>query len=157
LNRSWLRWFAPDETIQSADLLDLDSLKQLGVRAVLFDLDNTLQRKRLATLQSSAKRFLQGLVGRGFQVGIISNRRFLTSAQRAALSLEGFPARFHAGKPSRKAFDSMLLELGVQPGDAVFVGDRRLTDVWGARRAGLRPILIRKSLSPGLRVEPWEK
>lgn len=45
-------------------------------------------------------------------------------------------------KPHPRIFTAALGELGVEPGDAVFVGDSYRADFQGAARAGIRPFLI---------------
>jgi putative hydrolase of the HAD superfamily len=45
-------------------------------------------------------------------------------------------------KPSREIFDYALDKLGVNAGEAIFVGDSVSCDYEGAKRAGLKPILI---------------
>ena len=47
------------------------------------------------------------------------------------------------GKPSRACFDAALEVLGVEPGDALMVGDDVQADVLGAQAAGLRGVLVR--------------
>lgn len=143
MRASWPRFFRSDETIDSVLELDVERLLRQGVRAVLFDLDHTLDPGRPQSLSPAMLAFLQSLMQRGLRVGIISNRRFLSDEQREALRVEGVPALYHAGKPRRRAFLRMLTNLDVEPASAVFVGNRRFTDVLGARRAGLSPILVR--------------
>jgi putative hydrolase of the HAD superfamily len=45
-------------------------------------------------------------------------------------------------KPDRRIFERALERAGVEPHEAIHVGDMFLEDVLGARRAGLRPLLM---------------
>lgn len=45
-------------------------------------------------------------------------------------------------KPDPRIFQAALGRLGVEPGEALFVGDLYDVDVAGARAAGMRPVLI---------------
>jgi HAD superfamily hydrolase (TIGR01458 family) len=47
------------------------------------------------------------------------------------------------GKPSAAYFEAALGELGAAPADAVMVGDDIESDIGGAKRAGLRAVLVR--------------
>jgi len=59
-------------------------------------------------------------------------------------------------KPDRKPFEVCLLELGVKPSNAIFVGDDLEIDIYGALNVGIRPIwlqhktLERKWASPSI-------
>jgi HAD superfamily hydrolase (TIGR01458 family) len=46
------------------------------------------------------------------------------------------------GKPNRAFFEQALLTIGVQPHEAVMVGDDIENDIGGAQRAGLRGVLV---------------
>jgi putative hydrolase of the HAD superfamily len=52
------------------------------------------------------------------------------------------PAEVGAAKPDRRIFDAALEGLGDPAGRAIYVGDRAIEDVAGARRAGLLPIQV---------------
>jgi len=52
------------------------------------------------------------------------------------------PSEVGAAKPDRRIFDAALEGLGDPSRRAVYVGDRALEDVTGARRAGLLPIQV---------------
>jgi len=77
-------------------------------------------------------------------VGILSNRRRRVASIVAHLKGR-FPIRFRAGKPARRAFRRLLRAMDAQPADAVMIGDRRITDVLGAKRAGLYSVLVGKT------------
>ena len=47
------------------------------------------------------------------------------------------------GKPTAAYFESALAELDASPGDAVMVGDDVEADIGGAKRVGLRGVLVR--------------
>ena len=94
---------------------------------------------------------LQELDARGFKVGLISNsHRCLASFQQhfelhglitAALSSSehGFL------KPHPSIFEAALRLVGVQPEEAVMVGDSLMHDIEGARRVGMHGVLVRRA------------
>jgi HAD superfamily hydrolase (TIGR01458 family) len=47
------------------------------------------------------------------------------------------------GKPTAAYFESALAELDASPGEAVMVGDDVEADIGGAKRVGLRGVLVR--------------
>jgi putative hydrolase of the HAD superfamily len=52
------------------------------------------------------------------------------------------PAETGVAKPDRRIFDAALAGLGNPGGRVVYVGDRAVEDVAGAREAGLFPIPV---------------
>jgi len=105
---------------------------------------------RLNRPASGAAETLRGLADRGLQLAIISNTvlpPWLLDESLDEVDLLGFfPQRFYScdlgcKKPGRRIFAMAVEALGVEPREVMHVGDRRLTDVWGARRAGLTTCL----------------
>jgi putative hydrolase of the HAD superfamily len=94
---------------------------------------------------------LSHVASRGLAMAVVSNTvipPWLLDESLEAVGLLGFfPRRYYScalgvKKPARRMFAPVLHDLGVEPGQVLHVGDRYLTDVWGARRAGLRSCLI---------------
>ena len=50
---------------------------------------------------------------------------------------------FNAHKPSTKNYIRAMKIMGTDRTNTVFVGDQLFTDVWGAKRAGIRNILVK--------------
>ena len=95
---------------------------------------------------------LRALAGLGVALAIVSNTG-LTSPGGYGLFLEAHGVRrlfrvlsFSTGhgvaKPTERIFQATLETLGVQPRDALHVGDDLRTDVAGAHRAGLRTVWV---------------
>jgi len=82
-----------------------------------------------------------GLIrGAGIKAAFVSNN----NAERVEMfnkNLE-FPAYFKAGKPFKKNILRALSDMGVTPSEAILMGDQIFTDVWAARNAGIRAILL---------------
>jgi putative hydrolase of the HAD superfamily len=53
-----------------------------------------------------------------------------------------FSSDVQAGKPNPKIFQTILKGMGVQPEDAIFIGDNIFDDVWGAKQVGMKVIWI---------------
>ena len=97
---------------------------------------------------------LRELAARGIKVGLISNsHRCLASFQRH-FELHGLIAAALSSsehgylKPHPSIFESALKLIGVGAAEAVMVGDSLPHDIEGARRVGMRGILVQRSLDP---------
>jgi len=136
------RALRPCETVESIFDVDYERLRQDGKRTILFDLDKTLRVRWAKDLFPGAERLLEDLREAGFSIGIVTNRkRIRQDPLLRALSARVEVVR-NARKPRRKAFLTLLETLGVQADEAVMIGDRRVTDVLGANRAGIYSILV---------------
>jgi putative hydrolase of the HAD superfamily len=101
------------------------------------------------TLVPGAAETVRALAGR-FPLAIISDTGFASGlAQDVLLERDGllefFPVRIYSmdighAKPRREPFEAAVRALGVDPGEAMHVGDIERTDVRGALGAGLRAV-----------------
>ncbi|MEO8678191.1 MAG: HAD-IA family hydrolase [Vicinamibacterales bacterium] len=94
---------------------------------------------------------LEALKARGLKVGVISNSHRSLDAFREHFSLEGLihssvsSAEHGFMKPHRSIFDAALERAGVPASASMMVGDSLRADVEGARAAGMRAVLLRRS------------
>ena len=144
------RLLEPDGAAATIFEIDYDRLFADGKHVLLYDLDNTLSVGKPDRLTPRVEELLQELSSKGFRIGILSNRRWKIDAIVSSLSGR-FPLHLRAGKPARRGFRGMLSDLGADPREAVMIGDRRLTDVLGARRSGIHSILVEK-----MRADPGD-
>ncbi len=136
-----MRLLRPAELRPSIFALDLDKLRNRGIRALIVDLDNTLVAWRHPQPTPDVHDWLARTRAGGFQVCIVSNggaRRVEAFADAC-----GTPCVGNAVKPRRAAFRAALVCLGVQPHEAAVVGDQIFTDVLGGNRMGLYTILVK--------------
>jgi HAD superfamily hydrolase (TIGR01662 family) len=94
---------------------------------------------------------LQSLARRGLKIGLISNtHRCLTSFQQH-FELEGLIAVAVSSsehgylKPHPSIFEAALKLAGVGAAESVMVGDSVTHDIEGARRVGMRAVLVHRS------------
>jgi len=91
---------------------------------------------------------LDGLASRGIRVGVISNWDYTLHRVLDALDVhnrfEHVVASLEEGveKPDSRLFELTLEKFGVDPQDALHVGDNPVDDFRGAQDAGLRAYLI---------------
>ena len=50
---------------------------------------------------------------------------------------------YNAHKPSKKNYKKAMEIMGTDTDNTLFVGDQLFTDVWGAKRVGIRNILVK--------------
>lgn len=131
----------PDYLIGSVFELTPETLRPLGVRVVLADLDNTLARYREMDPSEAVCQWRAALAAAGIAVFIVSNGRRPGRSRRFA---EGLGTEFvhHAGKPRPGAFRRALAQTGCRAEEALMVGDQIFTDIWGAHNAGIRAALV---------------
>jgi hypothetical protein len=131
-----------------AEDIPYEVLAGQGVKAVLFDLENTLIPPG-GPFTAEGREIVRLVRAAGLRIGVVSNAS--ASWVPATLKAEAIPFVAPAGKPDRRAFEAGCRLLGVRLREAVYVGDQLLTDVYGAQRAGMRAILI----EPRYTKEAW--
>ncbi len=130
----------------------------MSLRAVTFDLSDTLAELRVSSnrmvLYPDALPCLQALRRKGLAVGVVSNWGKTLPRVLEALGLEPYVevaiAAHELGfaKPDPRPFEAALRALGVDPQEALHVGDSLESDVVGAERAGMRALHLVRSGSP---------
>lgn len=135
-----LQRFYPDYDAESAYGIDYEKLYRDGYRGIIFDIDNTLVPHG-APADERARELFERLREIGYQTLILSNnkqprvRSFSDAVQSQYI--------YRAGKPKRAGYERAMRKMRTGPADTVFVGDQLFTDVWGAKRAGIRTFLVK--------------
>ncbi|MCQ6558387.1 YqeG family HAD IIIA-type phosphatase [Paenibacillus mendelii] len=126
--------------------IDLNALKERGMRGIITDLDNTLvgAKEKLATPELVD--WLNVVRDLGFKVVIVSNNN-KTRVSAFAEPLD-IPYIHAARKPANRAFRGALTVLDLPAEQTAVIGDQMMTDVLGGRRMGLHTILV-SPISPG--------
>ncbi len=132
--------FFPDETVSSTYEIDFESLYEEGFRGILFDIDNTLVEHGMDA-NSQAVELFGRLKKIGFECSLISNNK----KKRVSSFNQQIGAHmvFDAHKPSRKNYFYAMELMGTDKDNTLFVGDQLFTDIWGAKRSGIRNILVK--------------
>lgn len=132
--------FYPDEYLESTYKINFDALAAEGIRGVLFDIDNTLVPPD-APADERAKKLFAHLRRLGLDYCVISNNK-LPRVKTFADAIQGKYIE-NAHKPGVKNYRRAMEMMGCTQTNVVFVGDQLFTDVWGAKRAGMRTILVK--------------
>ena len=94
---------------------------------------------------------LHELSARGLKVGLISNSHRCLASFQQHFELHGLITAAISSsehgflKPHPSIFESALRLVGVEPDEAVMVGDSLPHDIEGARRVGMRGVLVRRA------------
>ena len=137
---AWLECFYPDVYLDSAYEVDFESLYLKGFRGVIFDIDNTLVPHG-APADDRAVKLFERLKNIGYRCCLISNNQ----EPRVKMFNEKIQVDYvyNAHKPSTKNYKKAMEIMGTDTEDTLFVGDQLFTDVWGAKRAGIKSILVK--------------
>lgn len=135
-----LRRFYPDEYVDSAYAIDYEKLYKEGYRGIIFDIDNTLVPHGAPADDRSRELFAR-LKELGYGIMLLSNNK----EPRVKMFNDAVGAEyiFKAGKPAVGNYRKSMERLGVDKDHALFVGDQLFTDVWGAKKAGIRTFLVK--------------
>ena len=134
-----LNSFYPDHMITSAYDIPYEKLYEKGIRALIFDIDNTLtEHGKPATERTIV--LMERLKKIGFRVCLLSNNK------EARVKMFNEPIQvdyiYKAGKPKRLGYEQAMEKMGSTTKNTVFIGDQLFTDVWGAKRTGIETYLV---------------
>ena len=135
-----LKTFYPDAYMTSSYEIPFDALYEEGYRGIIFDIDNTLVPHG-APADARAIALFQHLKGLGYACCLLSNN------QKPRVEMfnrdVGVHYIYNAHKPSVKNYQHAMELMGTNLESTLFVGDQLFTDVWGAKRTGIRNILVK--------------
>lgn len=115
-------------------------LRELGVRALLLDFDNTIVPYTTDAPTEAMARWLQELPEAGIFLAVVSNSRKdrVVRFCRAA----GLSCITHSRKPFQKGIGQAMARFQLEPSTTALAGDQIFTDVLGANCGGLTSILV---------------
>lgn len=132
--------FFPDEYVASTYVIPFEKLYEEGYRGIIFDIDNTLVPHG-APADIQAKKLFARLKELGFECCLLSNNH----EPRVKMFNEEIKVHYiyDAHKPSVKNYQKAMALMKTDLKSTLFVGDQLFTDVWGAKRTGIRNILVK--------------
>lgn len=136
----------PDAYYKNVYEIDYDNLLKKGYKNIFLDVDNTLIPYTENEIRKENKELINKLKKMGFNVVIMSN----SMSQRITkivndLGVDGY---YSSMKPLKKTYKKILKKYKKE--ECIFIGDQFMTDVLGAKRCGLKVILVDRILN----VEP---
>ena len=128
-------------------------LRELGVTLLLSDLDFTLAAKRTRRPDQALKDYIAALERAGIGFMIVSNNRSGRRVTDFCAEL-GIPYQGHAKKPGTEGLRKAMARAGKGRSETAMLGDKLLTDVLAAKRAGVLSLMVEPL---GGAVGPWQK
>ena len=136
-----LEIFYPDEMLDSAYGINYEEYYREGFRGIIYDVDNTLVPHG-APADERAKTLFAKLHEIGFTVMLLSNNKE-PRVKSFSADVRYADYIFKADKPSPKGYRAAMEKMGTDESTTLFIGDQLFTDVWGAKNAGLKSILVK--------------
>ena len=130
----------PDYNLKNIYEIDLELLKNQGVKAMFFDLDSTIMVSQSAEYTEKTEAWLKK-VDEDFFIAVISNNKKCEYIEKVR-SISSFQVIGSANKPSPKAMKKLLKKINMLPQEVVIVGDRPLTDILAGKLLGAKTILV---------------
>ena len=137
---AWMERFYPDVYLDCAYEIDYERLYRQGYRGVIFDVDNTLVPHG-APADAKSIALFERLRSIGLDSVLLSNNK----EPRVKMFNDKVHARYiyKAGKPSVKSYHKAMEMMGTDVSTTFFVGDQLFTDVWGAKKTGMKTFLVK--------------
>ena len=130
----------PDYRFNKFSDITPDFLLSIGVKGVILDIDNTLEPYENAEPTESVRVWLSALANAGIKCAFVSNNdKGRVERFNRDLSLPSFPK---SKKPFKKNLVKAMAVMGTNTNNTVSVGDQIFTDVWAAKNARIRAIIL---------------
>ncbi len=135
-----LERFYPDVYVDSAYDIEYEALYDKGYRGIIFDVDNTLVPHGAPADERSIALF-DRLRGIGYESMLLSNNK----EPRVKSFNDKVKTRYiyKANKPFPESYRKAMELMKTTPETTIFVGDQLFTDVWGAKKAGIKSYLVK--------------
>ena len=124
-------------------IFDIDSehLKKIGIKGILFDIDNTLEPYHTATPGQKVLKLFEQLNSQGFKIGVISNAKMERALEFCENATSFWIAK--AGKPLLRGYRQLAAMMELEPEELATVGDQLYTDILGGNRFGCYTIFVK--------------
>lgn len=130
----------PDYMFRTFDEITPAFLRELGVKAILADIDNTLAPYEQPEPDERIKGWIASLAEAGIGIAFVSNNDW-ERVDRFNATL-GVPAYAKSGKPFKKNLIKAMNDLGGTPETTVMLGDQLLTDVLAGHNLGVKCLIV---------------
>ena len=134
--------FVPDRIYRRIADIDIDrDIMGRGFKLAILDIDGTLKNRILRRAPKDTEKWVRACLDKGLYVALVSNDRRNRHIEFAG-NLD-LPLIAAAHKPSPDPIRWLLKEYGVEPEDAVMIGNNPFTDILCAHRAGVSAYWVR--------------
>ena len=133
-------WLLPDYIFATYREVTPEFLREIGVKALLIDIDNTLAPYEMPEPDDNIRAWFNSLEENGISATLVSNNdRERVELFNATL---GLPAYYKSGKPFAKNLKKAMTAMGTDKSDTAMLGDQLLTDAAAGKHIGLRTIIV---------------
>ena len=129
-----------DYNLKSIYDINLEELKNRGVKLFLFDLDSTIMVSKSGKYLPETMEWLHR-VKKDFKIVVVSNNKH-TDYLSKVREISDFDVLGYCSKPNTKVIKNYLRKQGVDAAQCALVGDRPLTDILCGRRLGCLTVLV---------------
>ena len=129
----------PDAYYENIFEIDYAKLKNIGIKYIFFDIDNTIIPYKELKINKKTKDLFKK-IRKDFNVFLFSNsgrKRVLNIAKELNVN-----AYYSSMKPLKKNYKKIMNIFNKN--ECIFIGDQFLTDVFGAKRNKLKVIFVNK-------------
>ncbi len=121
--------------------ITVKDLQEMGITALLLDIDGTLMQTRDMMPAPAVMDWLQQMKQSGITLYILSNNKHPNRVKAFADAI-GAQWQYLAGKPRQRGFVKAQQELGLSKEQLALVGDQTYTDMLGSRLFGIKGLLV---------------
>lgn len=133
--------FKPDIFCDDVYTLDIEHLKNIGIKAIIFDIDNTLVTYDDLKAPEHTKTWFEMLHNNGILTCLVSNN----NKERVEIFAKSLnePYFYAALKPKKKYLIKACQNIDVSPKETALIGDQLFTDIYGGNRLGMYTIMVK--------------
>ena len=132
--------FTPDYMFEHYWDITPRFLREIGVRALLIDIDNTLAPYEQPEPDERIRTWFEALQENGICAALVSNNH-APRVERFNKTL-GLLAFADSHKPCRGTLLRAMKALGVTPKETAMLGDQLLTDAYAGKHIGLPALIV---------------
>jgi HAD superfamily phosphatase (TIGR01668 family) len=120
--------------------IPLDKLKELNIKLILLDMDNTVALWRASEVSEETTQWVKRAKEEGFRVALFTNSKGMNADTIGKnLDIEVFK---NAKKPFKAPTKKLLSTLGIVPENVLMVGDQLFTDIQLANSVKAKSVLL---------------
>lgn len=131
----------PKVYFNSVKEITIDFLRENNIKAIIIDVDNTIIDYD-KNIPEGYIEWCNNLKNNGIKFCIVSNTNKIEKVKRVAHAFD-IPYFYFAKKPFKTGFKKAMRLLKEKPENIASVGDQIFTDVFGANRCRMFPILVK--------------
>ncbi len=130
----------PDYLFDTFDQITPAFLRELGIEALLIDIDNTLAPYEQPEPDERIRGWFAELEKNGIRAALISNNH-VPRVEEFNRTL-GLPAYPDSGKPGSRSLLAAMKEMGSTPENTAGLGDQLLTDTLAVHRLDMISLIV---------------